>query len=385
MTDILGFDGVPLTSTLVGTIAYGSFQNLTGTVVELFSFDPTTIANSGGISFVTRGLSFNEDGTFASISANKLTWVKGVTIIQLGTDAPQLFAYLKNYIDAAAIAGAVPASTTTLGIAKLSVAPASAPSPIVVGDNDPRVPTTAQVAAIPSSGIISMYGGASAPTGWLLCDGSAVSRATYAALFGVLSTSYGVGDGSTTFNLPDLRSSVALGAGTRTKVFTFVSRSSNTITASGMTNSTTNQNQTGQAVTYHSATTVMTGLSNDTVYYLIRTAYNTFQLASTLANAQNGTAISLSSDGAGVQTFTINMTARSVGDTGGQETHAMSATELLAHVHTMTIPAGNGSGGVVTAQATNNGALSQTTNSTGGNVAMPIMNPFTVITYIIKT
>lgn len=66
------------------------------------------------------------------------------------------------------------------------------------------------------AGMISPYGGSSAPTGWLLCDGSAVSRSTYAGLFAVLSTTYGAGDASTTFNLPDLRGRVPLGAGTGT-------------------------------------------------------------------------------------------------------------------------------------------------------------------------
>lgn len=50
-----------------------------------------------------------------------------------------------------------------------------------------------------------------APAGWLLCDGSAVSRTTYAGLFAVIGTWYGVGDGSTTFNLPDLRGRVVAG------------------------------------------------------------------------------------------------------------------------------------------------------------------------------
>jgi len=56
-------------------------------------------------------------------------------------------------------------------------------------------------------GTISAYGGTSVPanSGWLLCDGSAVSRTTYADLFAVISTNFGSGDGSTTFNLPDLR------------------------------------------------------------------------------------------------------------------------------------------------------------------------------------
>lgn len=62
------------------------------------------------------------------------------------------------------------------------------------------------------AGIILPYGGASAPTGWLLCDGTAVSRTTYARLFSILSTTFGAGDGSTTFNVPDLRGRFPLGA-----------------------------------------------------------------------------------------------------------------------------------------------------------------------------
>lgn len=62
-------------------------------------------------------------------------------------------------------------------------------------------------------GIIQMFGGSSAPDGWLLCDGSAVSRSTYSKLFEVIGTTYGAGDGSTTFNLPDLRNRFPVGAG----------------------------------------------------------------------------------------------------------------------------------------------------------------------------
>ena len=61
------------------------------------------------------------------------------------------------------------------------------------------------------SGSIITYGGSSAPTGWLICDGSAISRSTYATLFGILSTTYGVGDGSSTFNIPDIRGRVPAG------------------------------------------------------------------------------------------------------------------------------------------------------------------------------
>lgn len=61
------------------------------------------------------------------------------------------------------------------------------------------------------TGVIAMWGTTSAPTGYLLCDGAAVSRTTYADLFAVISTTYGVGDGSTTFNVPDLKGKVPVG------------------------------------------------------------------------------------------------------------------------------------------------------------------------------
>lgn len=58
------------------------------------------------------------------------------------------------------------------------------------------------------------FAGTSAPTGFLACNGAAVSRTTYAALFAVVGTTYGAGNGSTTFNLPDRRGISAVGAGT---------------------------------------------------------------------------------------------------------------------------------------------------------------------------
>ncbi len=60
-------------------------------------------------------------------------------------------------------------------------------------------------------GEVSDFSGATAPSGWLLCYGQAVSRTTYTWLFSILGTTYGAGDGSTTFNLPDLRGRFALG------------------------------------------------------------------------------------------------------------------------------------------------------------------------------
>lgn len=60
-------------------------------------------------------------------------------------------------------------------------------------------------------GSVVMHAGASAPSGYLLCRGQVVSRTTYAALFAVLGVTYGAGDGSTTFTLPNLQGRVPVG------------------------------------------------------------------------------------------------------------------------------------------------------------------------------
>jgi len=94
---------------------------------------------------------------------------------------------------------AVTGTTTFTGIPS---GPTASPA-----TNTTQLATTAFVLAnsVPT-GAINMWGTATAPTGYLLCAGAAVSRTTYAALFAVISTTFGVGDGSTTFNLPNYTS-----------------------------------------------------------------------------------------------------------------------------------------------------------------------------------
>jgi len=60
-------------------------------------------------------------------------------------------------------------------------------------------------------GIILPFPTSTPPTGWLYCNAAAISRTTYAALYAVIGTTFGVGDGSTTFNLPDLRAATVMG------------------------------------------------------------------------------------------------------------------------------------------------------------------------------
>jgi microcystin-dependent protein len=77
--------------------------------------------------------------------------------------------------------------------------------------NSDEYATLGQINSIVPVASITAYAGATAPTNWLLCDGSAVSRTTYASLFTIIGTVYGAGDGSTTFNLPNLSQRFPLG------------------------------------------------------------------------------------------------------------------------------------------------------------------------------
>lgn len=90
--------------------------------------------------------------------------------------------------------------------------PHAYPPTIKPPTSDPIAPTArgvnaalSRINALALPGLLIDYAGTSVPAGWLACDGSAVSRSTYAALFAAIGTTWGSGDGSTTFNVPDLR------------------------------------------------------------------------------------------------------------------------------------------------------------------------------------
>jgi microcystin-dependent protein len=86
------------------------------------------------------------------------------------------------------------------------------------------------IEGIPTATIVP-WTSASVPSGFLECNGLAVSRSTYATLFGIIGTTYGAGDGSTTFNVPDLQDNVAIGkSGTKNLGST---GGANTVTSTG--------------------------------------------------------------------------------------------------------------------------------------------------------
>jgi hypothetical protein len=123
LDNIEGWDGNDLTSSDLGSVAYAAFRNAAGTLLEIMEIDPTTIA-SASITISRRGLKFTGDLT-TEVSANKLTWVKGDTIVELGTHFPQL---LQHFVDTIS-------DETIGGVKTFSSLPAtSAGDP--VGNND---------------------------------------------------------------------------------------------------------------------------------------------------------------------------------------------------------------------------------------------------------
>lgn len=92
------------------------------------------------------------------------------------------------------------ASITAPGTVEL----ATAAETLAVADGT-RAVTPLSLAGFLPAGMVSPFAGSTAPSGWLLADGTAVSRTTFSSLFSTIGTQYGVGDGSTTFNVPDMR------------------------------------------------------------------------------------------------------------------------------------------------------------------------------------
>jgi len=242
------------------------------------------------------------------------------------------------------------------------------------------LPSFSGVSTSPTGAVMD-FAGSSAPSGWLECDGSAVSRATYAALFTAISTTWGVGDGATTFNVPDMRGRVAVGSGTGAQSASGVNADVDTTSDTLTVTSNSATWITGMAVTFTLASGTITGLTSGTTYYIVRSSATLIKLASFLYNAQNGVVIDLTAKSSPVWTIAHALTARTLGVNGGEESHAMSITELVLHSHSQTGNLVDGAAG-----ASEGGTVNlTTTGSTGGYAAMNNMQPFSVFMKIIKT
>lgn len=237
------------------------------------------------------------------------------------------------------------------------------------------------VSAVPS-GTMAMFAGAAAPSGWLLADGSAISRATFANLFAAIGTTWGAGDGSTTFNLPDMRGRGPIGVGTGTieAAINSVNTSTDELTLSAAND----HFYTGQEVVYATDGTVASPLVSGNTYFIIRISSTVVELATSRALADAGTSVNLTSAGTGNQKLTLTLTARALGDKGGEEEHQITTAELASHNHDLDEGSLAGSG--ISELATDhNGVNSVAIAPTGGDAPHNNMPPYLALNFIIKT
>lgn len=172
--------------------------------VAVVSTDPPTSANPGDIWYDS------DDGTTYLYYSDGTSsqWVE-----LLSSGLPLL--NTKADLSGATFSGNVTApkfiSNVATGTSPLTVA-----STTVVANLNADLLDGQHASVYSPAGMVTQYAGLTAPSGWLLCDGSAVSRTTYASLFAAISTTYGAGDGSTTFALPNLQGRVPVGKNSAT-------------------------------------------------------------------------------------------------------------------------------------------------------------------------
>lgn len=129
------------------------------------------------------------------------------------------------------------------------------------------------------AGMISQFAGATAPTGWTICDGAAISRTTYATLFAVIGTTYGAGDGSTTFNIPNLQNRIPVGKGSGTFAALNAQGGSETVAlTAAQLPSHTHSGTTGDQSQDHSHSGWTSGVNANHVHSSI-TSYNPYGIA----------------------------------------------------------------------------------------------------------
>lgn len=230
--------------------------------------------------------------------------------------------------------------------------------------------------------------------GFVAADFSAVSRTTYEGLYDLIGTTHGPGDGASTFNVPDTRGLVLKGAGTGSIAenvdFSAVNTGADTITV--VANADTYM--TGTALVFTSAAPP-SPLVDSTTYYAIRISNTTIKLATSLANAQAGTAINLTTQGSGTHTLTHNLpNTRSPGDRGGDETHLQVLAESALHNHggstgnsaqSYLIASGSSVGSSTGSQISAGGVHAHSIPSAGGSTPMDINTPYGVAQFYVKT
>ena len=265
-------------------------------------------------------------------------------------------------------------------------------------------------------GTIVNWPSSSLPVGWLKCDGSAISRTDYSSLFAIIGTTFGGGDGSTTFNLPNITDKNILGNGTINETggnnsitlavenlpshyhdyyFEHSHDTSVTIKSGGAhTHSFSDTSSSAGAHTHSFSDTTSTktlkggfearrygNSSKQTDVVGIKATSGTYGVFSRIVTAWGGSHQVLASNGSAT-----NPSVDAI-DFNGTHNHTVSGNTGSAGAHTHTVSGTTGSSGAHTHSATattSNAAVSGTTEPAGSGQAVNIQNPYIRLNFIIK-
>lgn len=244
----------------------------------------------------------------------------------------------------------------------------------------------------------------SLPVGWLKCDGSAISRTNYSSLFSIIGTTFGAGDGSTTFNLPNITDKNILGNGTlgqlggnnsvtlttdnlpsHTHTFTGKAHTHSFSATSGSSNA--NTSSAGAHTHSFSDTSSSAGAHTHSVSLTTGSDSHTHNVGMDFDAAAGSSRWSLHQDGTSgagdtTKTSSDSHTHKVSGNTGsaGAHTHTVSGTTGSGGAHTHTLNNHTHSVSGTTGSATQSGTI----GNTGSGEAINIQNPYIRLNFIIK-
>lgn len=222
--------------------------------------------------------------------------------------------------------------------------------------------------------VVLPFAGSVEPSGWLFCYGQAISRTTYATLFTVISTTFGTGDGSTTFNVPDLRGRVPygkdnMGGSAANRI---------TVATSGITGTTL-----GSAGGAQSITLATTNLPSHTHGITSITVTGTAASNGAHTHTVSGTT---STDGAHTHTYEDDGrggTSKTSGSGTAANTDSDTRTTDSSGSHSHTVTGTAASNGAHTHSVT--GTASGTSDAAGSGTAYGKVSPGIILNYIIYT